>query len=141
MGDDHDRGELADIVPDATIWVCAVLSSRCCAKIDYNGANLPRRAAVHWHSGRWPAVAGTCPGVCDDCAKPAELSGQGVDIEKGAALAGCPFCECAWFDKRLSFRSAGRSQLIDATHALKRSAGGISQCRSRSLAKLSGNGA
>ena len=135
------RQGAGNIVPDAAVWVCVVLSARCCAKVDCNGVKLPRCATVHRHSGRRVVVAGTCYVGCDDSSEPAELSGQGVDIEKGAALAGCPFCECAWFDKRLSFRSAGRSQLIDATHALKRSAGGISQCRSRSLAKLSGNGA
>ena len=85
------RQGAGNTVPDAAVWVCAVLSARCCGKVDCNRAKLPWCATVHRHSGRRAVVAGTCYGDCDDKSEPAELSGQGVDIEKGRPLRAALF--------------------------------------------------
>ena len=91
MGDYNDRGELADIVPDTAIWICAVLPTWGCTKIDHDRTDLPRRVAIHRHPSRRITVTCTRAGFCDDRAKSAELNATAHWYQMGGRNAGRPF--------------------------------------------------
>jgi len=69
MGDDHDSREPSDVVPDATVRICAILSQGCCTEGSHDGPYLPRDHTVRVDSGRRARVAGPVPRGRDDPAE------------------------------------------------------------------------
>ena len=70
MGDDHDCGEPADIVPDPAIWVCAVLPAWGGTQRSDNGPHLSRHHPVRVDPSRVLGPAVVRAKHCDDRAEP-----------------------------------------------------------------------
>ena len=68
MGDNHDRGQLADVIPDAAIWVRSVLSARCGPEGSYDRPHLSRRGALRVDPSCRLGSALALPVHRDDCA-------------------------------------------------------------------------
>src|SRR6056297_1412003 len=66
MGDDHDRGEPSDLIPDAAFRVCAVLPAGGRAQGGDDRAYLSRGVAVRAHSGGGAGDPVVLPGYRDD---------------------------------------------------------------------------
>ena len=65
MGDDHDRGEPADVVPDPALWLCAVLLARGGPQGGHDGTHLPRDHTVRADPGGGAGLALDLPGYRD----------------------------------------------------------------------------
>jgi len=73
VGDDHDRGELADVVPDAAVRFRIVLSARCGPQRGHNRRYLPRGGTLCADPSGGSGDPRVLPRDRDDCAEPAEL--------------------------------------------------------------------
>jgi TRAP-type mannitol/chloroaromatic compound transport system permease large subunit len=67
MGDDHDRGEPADVVPDTALRLRAVLSARGGATAGDHGSYLSRGATLRGDPGVGACFCGCSPGSSRSC--------------------------------------------------------------------------
>ena len=91
VGDDHDRHQPADELPDAALRLRAVLPARRGATIGNNRAYLSRRDPVRADPGHWPWDPGALPGDRDHHPRPlAAIAGRSERQRSGTLLSfGC----------------------------------------------------
>jgi len=66
MGDDHDRGELADVLPDPALRFCAFLLARSGTERGHDRPYLSRRCTLRVDPSGWFGAIVDVPCDCDD---------------------------------------------------------------------------
>lgn len=73
LGNHNGCDKFANIIFNASFWLCTLLLERCCTIACYYPSNLSRGSTICYHSVSWIGIARVIPTSCNDSPRFTEI--------------------------------------------------------------------